>query len=85
MNRFNAGQRQSAQLYNLGIPQQQFTNNMNRLSMLNGVQNGQVTGLLNEGQQARDTAAGVANSALSYGQAYDWSQDPNNPKNKGGK
>lgn len=83
MNRFNASQRQAASLYNLGIPQQQFNNNMGRLAAQGAAINGQAAGLQQQGEDIRQTGAGLSNAALSYGQAWDWSQDPK--KKDGGK
>ncbi len=82
MNRFNASQRQGAEMYNVGIPQQQYENNMGRLAAQSGAINGQANGLDRQAAATRQTGAGLANSTLSYGQAWDWAQDPNNPKNK---
>ena len=82
MNRFNAAGRTAAQMYNLGLPQQQFANEMARVNGQNSALSGVAQGLDNQGLAARQTAAGVGNAALSYGQAADWAQDPENPKNK---
>lgn len=71
MNRFNATQRQSAELYNVGLPQQNFNNRMALLSARNAALNGVAQGLQQQGAAARQTAAGVGNSILSYGQAWD--------------
>jgi len=83
MNRFNASQRQAAGMYNAGLPQQNFDNILRLNQARDGATAGVVGGLEKQGDDARQTAAGVGNSALSYGQAWDWSQDPENPKNKG--
>ena len=80
MNRFNAGQRQQTGMYNAGLAQQQYDNNMLRLSGQSAAVNGQAAGYEREGNNARQTGAGLANSALSYGQAYDWAQDPSKKK-----
>lgn len=82
MNRFNASQRQATGMYNAGLPQQQFENNMNRLAGQTGAANNQAAGYDRAAAGTRQTGAGLANSALSYGQSWDW--DPNNPKNKKG-
>lgn len=74
MNRFNATQRQQAEMYNVGLPQQQFENNMRRLAGQTGAREGVAAGYEQQGANARETAAGVGNSILSYGQAWDDSQ-----------
>ena len=86
MNRFNASQRQGAEMYNVGLPQQQFDNNMDRLAAQSAARGGQAAGMDRAAAGTRQQAAGIGNAALSYGQAWDWAQDPNNPKNsKSGK
>lgn len=82
MNRFNASQRQAAGMYNAQLPQTQFQNNMDRLGAQGAAINGQASGIERQAAGTRQTGAGVANSALSYGQSWDWDNDPNNPKNK---
>ena len=82
MNRFNAAGRTAAQQHNLGIPQQNFENNLSRINGQNAALSGVASGLDAQGLAARQTAAGVGNAALSYGAAADWAQDPENPKNK---
>lgn len=82
MNRFNASQRQGAEMYNVGIPQQQFDNNMARLAAQGAARSGQAGGIDRGAQGVRQTAAGVANSAVSYGQGWDWAQDPSKKKGK---
>lgn len=84
MNRFNASQQQAVEMYNKGLPQQNFDNTMRLNSARDSATAGVAGGLEQQGANARQTAAGLSNAALSYGQAWDWSQDPNNPKNKGG-
>lgn len=82
MNRFNAAGLTAAQMYNLGIPQQNFDNNLSRINGQNTALAGVASGIDSQGRSARETAAGVGNAALSYGAAADWAQDPENPKNK---
>lgn len=72
MNRFNASQRQAAEMYNVQLPQQRFSNNMQRLAAQNAARSGVAAGLEGQGAAARQTAAGVGNAALSYGQGWDW-------------
>lgn len=74
MNRFNASQRQQAELYNVGLPQQDFDNRLALLRQKHGIQEGVAQGDERSGAAARQTAAGVGNSALSYGQAWDWNE-----------
>ena len=83
MNRFNASQEQAAGMYNAGLGQQNFNNILRLNQARDGATAGVVGGLEKQGDDARQTAAGIGNSSLSYGQAWDWSQDPENPKNKG--
>ncbi len=82
MNRFNASQRQTAEMYNVGLPQQQYDNNMQRLAAQNAARSGQAAGIDRQAAGTRQTAAGIGNAAVSYGQAWDWAQDPKNPKNQ---
>lgn len=82
MNRFNASQRQGAEMYNVGLPQQQFDNDMLRRQAQAAAINGQASGYERAADGTRAMGAGAANSAMSYGQAYDWSQDPDNKKGK---
>lgn len=82
MNRFNASQRQASEMYNVGLPQQQFDNNMGRLAAQGAAMNGQAAGIDRQAAGVRQTGAGVANSAVSYGQGWDWAQDPS--KHSGG-
>lgn len=80
MNRFNASQEQTTNMYNLGLPQQQFNNNIVRLSAQTGANNNVATGLNNQAAGIRQEGAGVANATLSTGQAWDWAQDPKKKK-----
>lgn len=83
MNRFNATQRQGAEMYNVGLPQQQFNNNMQRLAAQGAARSGVAGGLEGQGAAARQTAAGLGNAALSYGSAWDWGQKPQHDDNEG--
>ena len=74
MNRFNASQRQAAEMYNLTLPQQEFQNNMDRINAQNAARLGVANGLDQQGQNIRTTGAGIANSAIDYGQSWDWGQ-----------
>ncbi len=78
MNRFNASQRQQTGMYNAGLPQQNFENNMNRLGAQGAAINGQAAGIDRSAAATRQTGAGLANGALSYGQA--WDEDQKNKK-----
>ncbi len=80
MNRFNASQRQQTGMYNTGLPQQGFDNNMARLAAQGAAVNGQAAGIDRSAAATRQTGAGLANGALSYGQS--WDDSPDNPKNK---
>ena len=71
MNRFNASQRQQTTLRNAGLSQQQFDNNMNRLAGQGAARSGVAAGLERQGQNVRETAAGLGNAALSFGSAWD--------------
>ena len=82
MNRFNAAGDMAAQMHNLAIPQQNFENTMAQRGAQNNALNGVAAGLDAQGNAIRQTAGGIGNAALSYGQAADWAQDPSNPKNK---
>jgi len=75
MNRFNASQRQQAEMYNVGLSQQQFDNNMSRLAARGAAQNNQALGYERSAAGTRQTGAGLANSTLSYGQAWDDEED----------
>lgn len=74
-NRFNASQRQQAELYNAGLSQQNYNNRMALLQARNAARQGVVSGLERQGAQDRQTAAGVGNSAISFGQAWDEEND----------
>lgn len=74
MNRFNTSNAQQAEMYNVGLPQQQFDNRMGLLTARNAARAGQAAGLDASAAAGRQTAAGVGNAALSYGQAWDWGQ-----------
>lgn len=74
-NRFNASQRQAVNMYNAGLPQQNFLNRMGLINARNNALSGVAQGLDNAGTAARQTAAGLGNAALSYGQAWDWGQE----------
>lgn len=78
MNRFNASQRG-------GLRQQQFSNNLNRLNSQSNARNGVATGLDQQGQSIRQTAGGLANSALSFGASFeeDEEEDFGEKKKKG--
>jgi hypothetical protein len=76
MNRFNASQRQVASMYNLGLPQQQFENEMRLRDAKSAASAGVAAGYDRAAAGTRATAGGLGNAALSYGQAWDWSQDP---------
>jgi hypothetical protein len=80
-NRFNASQRQAAEMYNVGLPQQRFENRMDLISKRNAALEGVAAGAERAGAAARQTGAGIGNAALSYGQAWDWKQQ----KDKEGK
>ncbi len=67
MNRFNASQR-------AGTQQQGFQNNMQRLAGQNAARSGVAAGLDQQGSNIRQTSAGLANSALSFGQGWDWGE-----------
>lgn len=71
MDRFNASQRQQSELYNVTLPQQQYDNNMQRLAAQNAAREGQAAGYERSGAAARQTGAGIANSAMSFGAAWD--------------
>lgn len=70
-NRFNASQRQQTELYNRGLPQQQFDNEMRRLNARAAAMQGVAGGLEQQGANIRQTGAGVGNSIISYGQGWD--------------
>lgn len=74
-NRFNASQRQAAEMYNVGIPQMRFNNQMALKGARNAANEGVAQGAERMGAAGRQTAAGVGNAAVSYGQAWDWGQD----------
>lgn len=74
MGRFNASQRQATSMYNTGLSQQQFDNNMRRLGAQAAAREGVAQGNERAGAADRQTAAGFGNSALSFGQAWDWQQ-----------
>lgn len=71
MNRFNATQRQQMTLRNAGLAQQRFDNLMRQRAAHGAALSGVAGGLNQQGQDARQTAAGVGNSVLSYGSAWD--------------
>jgi hypothetical protein len=73
-NRFNASQRQATEMYNVQLPQQEFQNDMQRRAAQNQARAGVAAGLEGQGAAARQTAAGLGNAALSYGQGWDWGQ-----------
>lgn len=75
MNRFNATQRQQTSMRNADLSQQQFDNNMQRLSAKGAAQNNQALGHERSAAGTRQTGAGLANSAMSYGQAWDDEED----------
>jgi hypothetical protein len=75
MSRFNASQRQIAEMYNVQVPQQQFNNNMNRLAAQSNARNGVASGLSDAGDAARQTAAGISNAALSFGKGAEDADD----------
>ena len=69
MNRFNATQR--------GVTRQAaYDNNMRRLGAQGAARSGVAAGLDQQGAGIRQTAGGLSNAALSYGQAWDWGQKP---------
>lgn len=74
-NRFNASQRQQTGLVNAGLPQQDFNNRLAMLAGRSGALNGVAGGLDAGADRTRQTGAGLANSAVSFGQAWDWGQD----------
>lgn len=75
MNRFNASQRQATGLYNAGLPMQRFGANMQRLGGLNAARMGVAQGAQAQGQDFRQMMGGMGNAALSFGQAWDETQD----------
>lgn len=74
MNRFNASQKQAAEMYNVQLPQQRFQNEMQRKAAQNAARTGVAAGLEGQGRAARETAAGLGNATLSYGQGWDWGE-----------
>lgn len=75
MSRFNASQRQVAEMYNVQVPQQQFNNNMNRLAAQSNALNGVASGWSNAGDAARQTAGGIGNAAISWSRSDDEDDD----------
>jgi hypothetical protein len=73
-NRFNASQRTGAAQWNAGIPQQNFNNEITRLSGRSAAVNGVAQGMDRSADAVRQTAGGVGNAAASYGQSWDWGQ-----------
>ena len=67
INMFNTEQRTGADVYNRGLPQQQFDNAMLLNNSRANAANGVAAGYERSGQAARDTGAGVGNSLLTYG------------------
>lgn len=82
-NRFNASQRQAAEMYNVGLPQMNFNNLLAIKAARNAARDGVAAGLDRSGEAARDTAAGVGNAAVSYGQSWDWGEDEDKKGKKG--
>ncbi len=66
-NQFNAGQRGAAQAYNLGIPQQEFDNEMLMNNARANASNGVAAGYERSGAAARETAAGVGQGFITWG------------------
>lgn len=67
LNRFNAGQAAAAQAYNLGLPQQQFDNQMFMNNARANASNGVAAGYERGGQSARETGAGVGQGLITWG------------------
>lgn len=67
MNRFNASQR-------AGFQQNQIDNRMGLADRQAAAISGEAAGLAGQAAGTRQMGAGLANSALSYGQAWDWGQ-----------
>lgn len=80
MNRFNASQKQGAEMYNVGLGQQQFDNRMAQLGAQSAANGNVAAGIDQQAKGTRQTGAGVANATLSYGQGWDWAQDPKKKK-----
>lgn len=70
-NRFNASQRQTADAWNISIPQQQFDNRMAMLAQRNAAREGVALGHNRAAQSARDLAAGVGNAAVTWSSKED--------------
>lgn len=68
---FNAEQRRRAREYNLGLPQQNFENQIQLTSAQANAQNGVAAGYDASGAKTRGTAAGLGNTAATVGQAYE--------------
>ncbi len=66
-NQFNAGQRGAAQAYNLGLPQQEFDNEMLMNNSRANASNGVAAGYERGGQAARDTAGGLSQGMITWG------------------
>jgi len=75
MNRFNASQRQGVELYNKGLAQQRFENDMRVRGAKDAAMLGVAQSYDQQGANARQTAAGVGNAAISYGQGFDEDED----------
>ena len=73
-NRFNATQQQQAELINQQLPQQAFENKLGLLAGRRGATEGAASNLERSAQGTRQTGAGLGQSAISFGQAWDEDQ-----------
>jgi hypothetical protein len=81
-NRFNATQRQQAELINQNLPQQQYNNRLALLQARNAARLGVAQGLERQGNDARQTAGGLGQGAISFGSS--WKDDEDNPHGDSG-
>lgn len=81
-NRFNATQRQQAELINQNLPQQQYNNRLALLQARNAARLGVAQGLEKQGADARQTAGGLGQGAISFGSS--WKDDEDNPHGDSG-
>ena len=68
---FNMGERRRAREYNLGLPQQDFENNVQLTAAQANAQNGVAAGYDASGAKTRGTAAGLGNTAVTAAQAIE--------------